>query len=390
MNKHEQNFIKAILAAIIGQALPENIDFEQVAKLARFHGVQGLLFEAMKNAKDAPKTIFESLSQEQMLMLVKDANQEVEALRLMRLFEQREIPVVMLKGWHMKKFYPRPDMRLMADIDMFIREDNEQEIHSFLRNEEYSVVAFGGKKDNIYNKKPFIILEMHKNLFMFEDEWNEFFSNEDSQMYIWNRVEKVEGFDYIYRMDDELFFTYMIAHIAKHLVDDGGIGVKAFLDVWLFLEKSENLDLDVAFRDLSNLGLQDFAKKVIKLTGFWFGAESVDDKTIEEFGDYIISCGIYGNSKVMVATKEGIMASENPSTLKYLFRRAFPTVKAMKIRYPQLKEHILLLPFLYIKRLTYSLIKRTDSVKGEIIKAGEVDYDEVKRIHRLYQNIGLK
>ncbi len=390
MNKYEQNFIKVILAAVTGQALSVDVDFEQTAKLAHFHGVQGLLFEAIKNNKDVPKAIFDSLSQEQMLLLVKDANQENEVSKLMRVFEQREIPVVMLKGWHMKKFYPRPDMRLMADTDMFIKKKDEQIIHSILKKEGYSVVSFGEKKDNVYNKKPFIILEMHKNLFMFEDGWNTFFNSKGSQMYIWNRVEKVEGFEYIYRMDDELFFTYMIAHIAKHLLDDGGIGVKAFLDVWLFLEKTPDLKLDIALRDLSVLGLKEFTQKVIDLTQLWFSGKNNFDKTVEEFGEYILECGVYGNSKFFVATKDGLMNSRKPSQIKYVFRRAFPTVEAMKTRYPQLRNNILLLPFLYIKRLAYSLINRTDSVKGEIEKSGEIDYNEVKKIHRLYQKIGLR
>ncbi len=390
MDTQEQNLIQAVLAVVTGSDPPTCDNWEELIRLAKFHGVQGLLAELLRNANEVPKSLSDRLLEEQTLLIIKDANQESEVRSLMKLFEQKKTPIVMLKGWYLKSFYPRSDLRSMADTDIFIRQSDENTIHNILKEQGYNTVTFGGKKDNVYNKEPFITLEMHKNLFMFEDEWNEFFNNENSQMYIWRRVEKVEDFEYIYRMDDELFFTYMIAHIAKHLLDDGGIGIKAFLDVWLFIEKSPQLDLDAALHDLDKLGLTDFTQNVIDLSQFWFGNKNQVKETVEEFGDYILKCGVFGNSKFFVATKEELMSSEKPSQLKYVFRRAFPTIEAMKTRFPQLNNRIWLLPFLYIKRLFYSLINRTEAVKGELTGASKVDYDEAKQIHRLYKNIGLR
>lgn len=390
MTKSEKNLIDAVLASVTNGVFYDCENFEELVKLANSHLVQNLVAEVLPTASNVPSSVVADLSEKQTLLVIKDANQESEVLHLMKLFEENEIPVVMLKGWVMKKLYPRSDMRSMADTDIFIRQSDEQKVHDIIKSQGYSVVAFGGKKDNVYNKKPFVILEVHKNLFMFEDSWNEFFNSADSRMCIWNRIEKISGYDYVYKMDNELFFVYMIAHIAKHLLDDGGIGVKAILDVWMFMKETPELDLQIAFRDLEKLQLKDFANSVIELTRFWFDKKENVSKTTEEFGDYIFKCGVYGNSKILVATKEGIMNSDNPSQLKYVLRRAFPTVDEMKVRFPQLNKRIWLLPFLYTKRLWYSLRYRTALVKKEIRSAGEVDYSEVKRIQRLYNDIGLK
>lgn len=389
MTQSEKNLIDAVLASVTDGAFDKCENYDNLVKLAGYHQVQNLIAEVISESDEVPDSVLKYLSEMQALLVIKDANQESEATQLMKLFEQNKIPVVMLKGWLMKKLYPRTDMRTMADTDIFIRQSDERKIHDIIKSQGYSVVSFGGKKDNVYRKEPFIILEMHKNLFMFEDSWNVFFNSEESTMCIWNRVKKISGYEYIYRMDDELFFVYMIAHIAKHLLDDGGIGLRAILDVWLFMNKTQNLNFDVAFRDLEKLGLTDFAHNIIKLTEYWFEHKECDN-TIQEFGDYILKCGVYGNSKFLVATKEGIMTSDNPSQFKYVLRRAFPTVGEMKVRFPQLNKRIWLLPFLYIKRLWYSIRHRTDSVKNEIKNAGEVDYAQVKRIHSLYENIGLK
>lgn len=389
MTQTEKNLIDAVLASVTDGSFHNCENYEELMKLASFHSVQNLIAEVLINIPDVPTLILKQLSEIQSLFIVKDANQDREVTDLIKLFEKNEIPVVMLKGWLIKKLYPRTDMRSMADIDIFIRQDDEHRAHDIIKSQGYSVVTFGGKKDNVYTKKPFLTIEVHKNLFMYEDSWNSFFNNADSQMCIWNRVNNITGYEHIYKMDNELFFVYMIAHIAKHLVDDGGIGIRAMLDVWLFIKKTLALNMDIVFRDLDKLGLKDFTSNVIELTKFWFDKKDVS-KTIEEFGDYILKCGVYGNSKNFVATKEELISSENPSKINYIFRRAFPKADAMKIRYPQLNKRKWLLPFLYIKRLWYSLIHRTSSVKNEINSAGEIDFAEVKRIHRLYKDIGLR
>ena len=390
MTQTDKNLINAVLASVTDDVFNDCENSEELVKNARFHSVENLIAEVLSNAPNVPTSMSNQLSEMHALRVVMDTNQEFEVSNLIKLFEQNEIPVVMLKGWLMKKLYPRTYMRSMADIDMFIRQCDEQKAHNIIKGQGYSVVTFGGKKDNVYNKKPFLTLEMHKNLFMYEDNWNEYFNDEKSQMYIWNRVVNIDNCKYIYRMDNELFFTYMIAHIAKHLLDDGGIGIRAILDVWLFMKKTIDFDLDIAFCDLEKIGLKEFTQKVIELTEFWFDKKENVSKTIEEFGDYILKCGVYGNSKIFVATKEDFVQSEKPSKFKYLFRRAFPKVDAMKVRFPQLNKHIWLLPFLYIKRLWYSLIHRGKYVKQEINSAGEVDFEEVKRIQCLYKEIGLR
>ena len=390
MVQSEKNLIDALRLSVTGGTLHNCDNWAELSKIADYHHVQNLLAEVLPSADSVPSEIKTAISDKQILYVIKDANQESEVNKLINIFEKNKIPVVMLKGWIIKKLYPRPDMRTMSDTDIFIEKTDEKKIHDIIKSQGYSVVSFGEKKDNVYEKDPLVILEIHKNLFMYEDNWNDYFNCKDSQMYIWNRVKNISGYEYVYRMDDELFFVYMIAHIAKHLLDDGGIGVRSILDVWLYINKTTTLDYEVAFKDLEKLNLLTFAQNVIDLTRFWFENKENVPRVVEELGDHILKCGAHGNNRILVATKDGLMNSDNPSQLKYVFRRAFPTVEEMKVRFPRLQKNKWLLPALYIKRLWYSAVHRTSLIKNEITIAGEIDYEEVRRIQRLYKNIGLR
>lgn len=54
---------------------------------------------------------------------------------------------------------------------------------------------------------------------------------------IWNVAEPVEGFSHQYKMPDEWFRFYHLAHMAKH-VTNGGCGIRPFLDLWIMDRKA--------------------------------------------------------------------------------------------------------------------------------------------------------
>ena len=74
----------------------------------------------------------------------------------------------------------------------------------------------------------------------------------------------------------------------------------------------------------------------------------------------------------------------------YAWKRAFPGMESMKVRYPKLEKKPWLLPVCYSKRLLYSTTHRRNTIKREINSAGNVDYDQAHRIREMYKNIGLQ
>lgn len=389
MNELEQNIIDVIRAVILGTDPPVLKDWNKTFKFAEKHGLHNLMAEIAPKVESLPAKEQEAMADLQAMSVLKDAVQETEVDEIIRLFDKRGIEAIMLKGWYLKQLYPRRDFRIMADTDIIIKEPDEPTVHEILTGRGYSCVSAANKKDAAYLKKPFQILEIHKQLFMYEDNWNDCFNLPSSQMYIRDRMVRIDGYEHIYRMDDELFFVYMIAHIAKHLLDDGGIGVRAFIDIWVFLSCKPQLNFDIIYRDLEKLRLRKFAEKAIALTEFWFENKPASAE-VQELGRHIFQCGVYGKKSFFVANSEVMRDGKKHGKLGYAYKRAFPGMKSMKVRYPKLEKKPWLLPVYYSKRLWYSTTRRKAFIKGELGSIGSVDYNQVQRIRELYKKIGLE
>ena len=164
MNKNEQNLIDFVYAAINDTQPPACENWDKLISLAKFNDLQNLIAEEALKSEHLPESTREMLFNMQMGAVIKDANQETEVNSVINSFEKNHIKAIMLKGWYLKRLYPRMDLRTMADTDIFIKQSAERKVHELLKLLGYSVVTFGGKKDNVYYKDPVITLEMHKKL----------------------------------------------------------------------------------------------------------------------------------------------------------------------------------------------------------------------------------
>lgn len=372
-----------------------DIDWSEILRLSSFHRVDNLIYEAISllpEDEQPPVQVLGELEQDSITQAIQDANQISEVEELMDELEQNQISAIMLKGWIMKDLYPRTDLRSRADTDIFIRSSDEEKVHHIIRSQGFKTITYGGKKDNVYAKEPFVTLEMHKNLFQYEDDWNEVINNKFGRQYIWKRIEKLDSYHYVSRLDREFHYVYMVAHMAKHLKDDGGIGVRAFMDLWIYRKAyADKLDKLRMEEDFAALGLTTFADRAYTLACSWFDDEGIcyPDDSYEKFAEYIMDCGAYGNSDNFVINNEAMRGDKKPGSKGYIFKRAFPPRESMEKRYPSLKKHPARLPYYWAKRLWYSGVHRRKEVKGEIESAKHIDYDRVNTIHEMYQEWGL-
>ena len=374
----------------------ENIQWNKIIHLAKAHHVEVMLYEAASKLPDGMKpssAALQILEQEAMTFIIQDANQISEVEALMNAFDKHGLSAILLKGWIMKDLYPRTDLRSRADTDIFIRSEDEMKIHKIIMSQGYTTDGFGEKKDTVYNKEPFITLEMHKNLFMYEDDWNKIFNDAGGSLYIWKRLEKLNAYHHIYKMDVNMYYVYHIAHMVKHLVSGGGgIGVKAILDLWLFRKANEEqMDFARIDADLKTLGLTQFADTVYKLACAWFSGNMINypNDSIRQFGEYIIDCGAYGHSDNFVANNEAMRDAKKPTRIGYIRRRAFPSKSSMEKRFPKIKQYPMMLPYFWAKRLWRDGIRRKKEVMGEVNSAWNVDYRRVEQTHELYENWGI-
>ena len=391
-----QDFIGLIKYALGNKHIKfEEVKWEKIFQLAFSHHVEVIIYEATASMseEEIPKGLTKKKIEEILYpFILKDANQISGVESLIKEFDEQNLSVIMLKGWVMKELYPRTDYRYSADTDIFIHVEDEKAIHNIIMSHEFSCNGIGEKKDTVYFKQ-FNTIEIHKNLFMYEESWNSVFNDPDSHMCIWKRLEKLDGYSNIYVMDADLFYVYHLAHMVKHLINGGGgIGVKAILDLWVYrTANSEKMDFKRINFDLDILGLTEFADTAWKLAISWFANDNIvyPNNTIKQFGDFIVSCGAYGHSENYVMNSEALYNAKRPNRVGYIVRRAFPSKKSMEKRFPVIKEHPVSLPFYWIKRLWRDGFRRKKEVIGEVDSAWNVNYEKVERLHRLYREWGV-
>ena len=128
---------------------------------------------------------------------------------IIRRFEEKKIVNQPMKGAQMKFIYPSPEMREMSDIDILIRHDCMDRAAEELKDMGY-VLEQAIKHHDIYVKEPFMVVEAHRTMYdkTVDNNQYEYFSN-------FSKAILKKGYKYTYDFNDEDFYIYMIAHMAK-------------------------------------------------------------------------------------------------------------------------------------------------------------------------------
>ena len=90
-------------------------------------------------------------------------------------------------------------------------------------------------------------IELHRAMIDESYETNNYYDN------IWEKVIKVENKKYLYKLSDEDFLIFMIAHAAKHF-SGGGTGFRTIIDTYIYLE-NKSLDYEYIYQELEKMEL---------------------------------------------------------------------------------------------------------------------------------------
>lgn len=120
-----------------------NIDWPLLVKLAKYHRVQGLAWNALAPNSDlVPKGSRETLSSDARAIAAVNLAIAVECERLRRAFERSAIPLLFLKGATLGALaYANPALKSAIDIDLLIGPADLQTAAELLRNAGYRLIA---------------------------------------------------------------------------------------------------------------------------------------------------------------------------------------------------------------------------------------------------------
>ena len=385
----EGKYLIKIISSVINNIklhqLEDEIDYNMLFKLAKFHSVESLLYRGIiKNEISIPSDILKQLEKINTINIYKEATQDVEKTAIATALEKNNIKHMFLKGVIIKKMYPVNYLRSMADIDILVEKGMLKKVKAVMKSLNYKVNKIGGNHD-VYYKRPFMNIEMHRNMIDEKYEFAKYYQN------IWSKLIKSDNKNYEYYLTDEDYYIYLVAHLAKHFAN-GGTGIRSIIDIYIYLEHKRELNWKYINEEFSKLQLSQFSENIKRLAYYWFGDGEVRED-LDLISEFIIGSGTYGittNSMIV----NGFMGEESDSLssgkLRYIFKKTFLPYKDMKIIFPVLKYLPFLLPIYWAIRLMKILFKRTKTVKSVYKDLKNIDKNKVEKVKEVHNKVGIK
>lgn len=388
-NNQIKNFLHLLQGALECNKISELAfpDWAQLFYLSKLHNVVSLGYESVKRmpVEDGPdQELRKRWKYENDQSTFQCIYQQAALEELKECFEREQIPVILLKGAVLREYYPREDLRTMADLDILIQKEDISRIRSLLSCMGYKAEAVDSRNEDVYTRDECVTLEVHRELFWKQDAWNEYFQH------VWKRTEKLPGYNWVQIMNPEDFYFHLLGHMIHHM-HNGGIGIKAFLDIKIFQEQNrEKLETEEFQDTLKAFHLEKLNENIGKLF-LWWEEEDQTDSLMEAWTEFIINCGAYGEVGNFIITNPAFSEfQENQRKgfrYRYIWRRLFPTYEEMKYMYPKAKKYTY---FYYAgKRIYQNAIQRRKNIKREFDMIRKLELDKVEQLHRLYNDLGV-
>ena len=318
-------------------ATPELL--EETFNLANKHDLGHLVGQAVANWKLPECPVGAKAKQVAMDAFCRYMRIDYEYQRLCRILEEAKTPFIPLKGSVLRSSYPEPWMRTSCDIDILVKKEQLEETSKLLQekaNYRYILIT---PHDVSLRAPSGVHLELHY------DTIEDAICHEAQEILgkVWETARPVRPDAFQMAMPDEMFYYYHVAHMAKHF-QNGGCGVRPFLDLWIMEHRMEH-DPEMRAALIKQGGMLAFWEASVKLVNAWFSGEKPDEMS-QRFARFTLNGGTYGSMEGQVMIRQ----NQSGSKLKYIFCRIFLAYDVIKFEYPILMKHKWLTPFYQVRR----------------------------------------
>ena len=369
----QQMMIEMLCAHFRGNC-PENerIQIDLLPKAIEEAGQQKLLPLVVDSLCAIPEAMklpdFAQYKRMARVQVMQQARRGIEFLEVYEKLKEAGVQALVVKGCVCRTVWPKGDLRVSADEDIYVRPADFEAACEALRGCGLSCdeTADPATDFEIGWRRPnsTLYIELHQQLFSQESgamgALQKYF--EDA----FDRAAKYtveHGAGTVLSMSPEDHLLYLILHAYKHFIQSG-FGIRQVCDVGLWARRyAADIDHDRLMRKLSDSHALHFAAAVFAIAKedlgidpelpFCWDAIEVDRAPM--LAD-LLDGGVYGDSTMSrqhaaPMTLEAVAASRGNRKKKSLLRRAFPPKNALLRDYPELKEHAARLPFVWMKRL---------------------------------------
>ncbi len=337
-NLNDIRFTLSLVSAVINEKKPEEPDFEPdwgfIFQFTKSHHIDNTVFYAIERLKNKPDTqIYKSWMEARNKCVHRTIVQHQEFSLICSAFDKNGIEYMPVKGFAVSEMYPADDVRFMSDLDIMVKD--AAKAGTVVTELGYAADRINYMYDDSYIKRPFMHLELHRELFRI---YSSFYN------YYRDVFERAEKHGTRYNMTREDSYIYVLAHLYKHY-HESGTGIRSVCDVYLLNKKlMPELNREYFYGELKKLGIDIFYDEFSVLADKWFKNEDFED--FDDAEEYILDSGTYGK------TKNKIVNRQNDLGKKYFYlKRIFPPLSYMKDIFYPVRKCPVLLPIFYIYRI---------------------------------------
>ena len=387
MNNAQKQFVDILSAGIRGKSADkvyDNVEWDEVIDLADKHKVEGIIYLALRKSK-----LISNIGEEKISLLKQKAaitgitqSRHISGLStVLNKINERNIPVIVLKGLVVREFYPQPDQRSMNDADILVHEGDVEKVKQLLIDMGYVYLEDHKASHHIalvHHKYPFI--ELHWNLFKRDGFSNEL---EHYERLIWRRAIKVNvGEAEVLSLSYEDLALHLCMHMAAHLVATG-FGVRQLCDFVLLVEhKGDEIDWNSFIMKARMYGFEKFSEIMFLLCNKLFNMEVPKEinikvvnnkKYVSALLNEIFEAGVHGKKEManQFATQVAFNFQDKDSNatlgaINRYFRFIFPKIDDMSDKYSYAKKVNILTPIAWIHHLFAGVFASEYSFKDKV------------------------
>lgn len=385
MQLNHRILLDAIKTALTETNSLENpeVDYDELLLLSKKHQIIPLVFQGLYNAiGDFPENgKFYSYT---IQLMCHDQKQVYSLEQLERIFTENQIDYMPLKGASIKTLYPAPEMRLMGDIDILIKEEQYPIIRELLSQSGFCEVK-ETDHELIWKSETGVCIELHKRLIpSYNDDYYAYYCDP------WSKAVRKNGTCYHMTAEDE--YIYIFTHLTKHY-RDGGIGLRHVIDIWFFALKHPEMDFQYIACELDKLELKVFHQNILDTIDVWFNGKG-DSELSDYLTERIVESGSFGIKQwcdVAHAARLSARASSVAAAQrKNVFQLIFMPYSGMKKKYPFLEKAPVLLPVMWVVRWGDALLHKRKNISREAERTNKINTQDVDRYTKELEMVGLK
>ena len=358
-------------------SIPEDTDWQAVYDEANFQAVIPLAFDGTAGIDGIPKDIYKKFKNHTVAVMLNNDKVIKGQQELTSLLEKNNVKYAILKGLSVARFYPKPELRTLGDVDFLVSKDEFDSTKQLLIDNGYVLTEDEYMHYHCAFKKNNVTVEMHYEMSQFPQNANcDSLRNELSSAV--KNVEKVGVLGLYFNSLKQLYQAVsLLLHIERHL-RKSGLGIRQFID-WGVFEKNhpEILKDEYNINFLKKYGLYRFAVSLKNAYEKYFLKNENIDESADKLFEIVLIKGNFGVKRSNDQTYATyILSSDNRSPLKwftYFKTRSLYTWGITK-KYKWLSNFaFIVLPLRYLIRVIlgkrkilnyHQIISESDSMYG--------------------------